>query len=76
MMLSMIAILALIPGAAGDELAVEVLRMVTVSEASEHLNFPWVFRGPGDFLSMGCSIGQHTKNERGMRLVSMDDGDT
>jgi len=59
-----------------EDLDVKVLRTVTVFEAEEHLNFPWVFRGPGDFLAMGCSIGQHTKTERGMRLMSMDDGDT
>jgi hypothetical protein len=57
-------------------LEVKVLRTVTVWEAEEHLNFPWAFRGPGGFISFGCSIGQHTVTERGMRLVSEDDGET
>ncbi len=79
-----IALLALCPhatngedrAAQGKDLDVQVLRTVTVFEAKEHLNFPWVFRGPGRFLSMSCSIGVHTKTERGMALVSSDDGDT
>ena len=53
-----------------------VLRTVTVFEAEEHLNFPWVFRGPGEYLAMSCSIGVHTKTERGMSLASEDDGET
>ena len=60
----------------GPALEPKILRTVTVFESEEHLNFPWVFRGPSGFLSMNCSIGQHTKTERGMRLVSFDDGDT
>jgi len=59
-----------------SDLDVSVLRTVTVFEAESHLNFPWVFRGPGGFLSMNCSIGVHTKTERGMALISNDDGDT
>jgi hypothetical protein len=57
-------------------LQIEVLRSVTVYESEEHLNFPWVFRGPDGFLSMSCSIGQHTVKERSMALVSQDDGET
>lgn len=59
-----------------ERLEVEVLRTVTVWEAEEHLNFPWAFRGPGGFIALNCSIGQHTVTERGMRLVSDDDGET
>jgi hypothetical protein len=55
---------------------IEVLRSVTVYESNEHLNFPWVFRGPDNFLSLSCSIGQHTVDERSMALVSQDDGET
>lgn len=47
---------------------IEVLRSVTVYESKEHLNFPWVFRGPDTFLSLSCSIGQHTINERSMAI--------
>lgn len=57
-------------------LQIEVLRTVTAYEAEEHLNFPWVFRGSDGFLSMSCSIGQHTVKERSMALVSQDDGET
>ena len=62
--------------AEASDVAVKILRTVTVFEAEEDLNFPWVFRGPGDFLSLGCSIGKHTKTERGMYLASDDGGDT
>jgi hypothetical protein len=55
---------------------VTVLRTITVWEAEEHLNFPWAFRGPDGFIALNCSIGQHTVTERGMRLVSEDDGET
>ena len=60
--------------AAGQPLQVTVVRTVTVAEAAEDLNFPFVFRGPGGFLALGCSIGRHTVAERGMALVSEDDG--
>ena len=53
-----------------------VVRTVTVAEAEEDLNFPFVFRGPAGFLSLSCSIGQHTVTERGLQLVSKDDGET
>ncbi|MCP4644379.1 MAG: exo-alpha-sialidase [bacterium] len=59
-----------------EGLEVTPLRTVTVFEAEEHLNFPWVFHGPGHFLSMDCSIGVHTQTEHGMKLASDDDGDT
>lgn len=55
---------------------VRVLRTVSVWEAEEHLNFPWAFRGLDGFIAFNCSIGQHTVTERGMRLVSDDDGET
>ena len=71
-----VLIVTLLHGAETDGLEISVLRTVTAFEAEEHLNFPWVFRGPGDFLAMSCSIGQHTKTERGMGLVSLDDGGT
>ncbi|MBN1341258.1 MAG: exo-alpha-sialidase [Phycisphaerae bacterium] len=67
---------AAIPKPDAKDLDVEILRTVTVFEAKEHLNFPWIFRGPGKFLSLACSTGLHTKTERGMRLISTDDGDT
>jgi hypothetical protein len=65
-----------VPAAMADDLVVEVLRTETVVEAKEHLNFPWAFQGPGDFLAMSCSTGLHTKTERGMQLMSLDDGET
>ncbi len=68
--------LALCCGLAAGEPAVTIQRTVTVYESQEHLNFPWVFRGPDGFLSFNCSIGRHTVNERGMRLVSEDNGET
>ncbi len=73
----MIAMLIMMLCAAGaDEPEVTALRTVTVFESEDHLNFPWVFRGPDGFLSMSCSIGHHTVTERGMALVSNDDGET
>lgn len=57
-------------------LEVKVLRTTTVFEAEEHLNFPWAFQGPDGFIAFNCSIGQHTVTERGMRLISEDDGET
>jgi len=68
--------LVLLGALGAGEPEVTVLRTVTVFESEEHLNFPWVFRGADGFLSLGCSIGQHTVSERGMRLVSDDDGET
>ena len=68
--------LLLLMGADNPPLDVKVLRTVTVCEAEEHLNFPWVFRGPDGFLSLSCSIGQHTVTERSQALVSSDDGET
>jgi hypothetical protein len=64
------------PPAQPENLCVRALRTITVYESEEHLNFPWVFRGPDGFLAMNCSIGSHTKTERGMALASRDDGDT
>ena len=55
---------------------VDVTRTVTVLESEEDVNFPWAFRGPGDFLALGSSIGQHTVTERGQTHVSEDDGET
>lgn len=69
-------VLLLCPMLAAGEPEVSILRTVTVYESQEHLNFPWVFRGPGGFLSLGCSVGQHTVAERGMGLISEDDGET
>lgn len=68
--------LLLLMGADGPTMDVNILRTVTVYEAEEHLNFPWVFRGLDGFLSLSCSIGQHTVNERSLTLVSSDDGET
>lgn len=68
--------LLLLMGADNPALDVKVLRTVTVCEAEEHLNFPWVFRGPDGFLALSCSIGQHTVTERSQALVSSDDGET
>ena len=69
-------VLLVCAGLGAEEPEVSILRTVTVYESQEHLNFPWVFRGPDGFLSLGCSIGKHTVTERGMRLVSEDDGET
>jgi len=68
--------LLLLMGADSSALDVTVVRTVTVYEAEEHLNFPWVFRGPDRFLSLTCSTGQHTVTERSLALVSSDDGET
>jgi len=75
-MLAFATIIAMGSTLAQQPLEVKVTRTVTVAEAEEELNFPWVFRGPGGFLSLACSIGQHTVTERGMALVSEDDGET
>lgn len=73
------ALVALLAGSlmpAAEPPAVSVVRTVTVYESEEHVNFPWAFRGPERFISLACSIGQHTVTERGLRLVSEDDGET
>ena len=59
-----------------EDLAVSVIRTVTVHESEEHLNFPWAFRGSDNFMALSCSGGVHTKTEHGLQLVSTDDGDT
>lgn len=68
-------LLLVCPALGAGEPEVSILRTVTVHESQEHLNFPWVFRGPDGYLSLGCSIGHHTVTERGMRLISEDDGE-
>ncbi|HOZ48868.1 MAG TPA: sialidase family protein [Candidatus Hydrogenedentes bacterium] len=75
-MIALASVLALLGTGHVGEVSAEILRTTTVREAQEHLNFPFVYRGPDGFLAMSCSTGVHTKTERGMVLVSADDGET
>lgn len=75
-MLVMAAVLFSGLGATVGPVEITVNNTVTICEAEDHLNFPWVFRGEDGFMSLSCSTGLHTVTERSMRWMSPDDGAT